>query len=92
MLADVDGVPAGGCCIDFVNGIGAGDQLPEANGQGMPVPPGRIDSIAWILNHYDPNDDPALPLQGTTAQQAASVQAAIWHYSDGFDLTGGTIG
>jgi TQXA domain-containing protein len=89
MLATVDGVPTMGYCIDFANGIGAGDQLPEADWQDMPVAPGRINSIAWILNHYYPKDDPAFPLQGTTAQKAASVQAAIWHYSDGFDLGGG---
>ena len=54
----------------------------------MPVPPGRIDSIAWILNHYYPKVDPAFPLQGTPAQMAAAVQTAIWHYSDGFELQG----
>ena len=90
MLATVDGVPTQGYCIDFTHGISGGASLPEADWAQMPVPPGRIDSIAWVLNHFYPQDDPKYPLQGTVAQKAASVQAAIWHFSDGFDL--GTSG
>lgn len=90
MLATVDGVPTQGYCIDFTHGISGGATLPEADWAQMPVPAGRIDSIAWVLNHYYPQDDPAFPLQGNAAQKAASVQAAIWHFSDGFEL--GTSG
>ena len=86
MLATIDGVPSQGYCIDFTHGISAGASLPEADWEQMPVPPGRIDSLAWILNHYYPQNDPQFPLQGTNAQKAASVQAAIWHFSDGFEL------
>lgn len=86
MLATVDGVPTQGYCIDFTHGISGGATLPEADWAQMPVPEGRIDSIAWVLNHYYPANDPAFPIQGTNAQKAASVQAAIWHFSDGFDL------
>ncbi len=86
MLANIDGVASQGYCIDLSHGISVGATLPETDWQQMPVSPARIDSIAWILNHYYPQIDPAFPLQGTNAQKAAAVQSAIWHFSDGFDL------
>ena len=86
MLATIDGVASQGYCIDLSHGISVGATLPETDWQQMPVTPGRIDSIAWLLNHYYPQTDAAFPLQGTNAQKAAAVQSAIWHFSDAFDL------
>ena len=86
MLATIDGAPSQGYCIDLSHGIAKGAALPETDWSQMPVPPGRIDSIAWLLNHYYPQTDPAYPLQGSAGQKAAAVQAAIWHFSDGFEL------
>src|SRR5690606_17873811 len=42
-----------------------------------------------ILRHYYPNGDgpEGSQITGTNAQKAAATQAAIWHYTDDYELT-----
>ena len=51
----------------------------------------NLDTVAGILAAYAPNGTgPAgYEITGTVAQQAAATQAAIWHFTDGFNLTVG---
>ena len=47
--------------------------------------------MAGILATFAPEGTgpAAFEITGSTAQQAAATQAAIWHFTDGFDLTVG---
>jgi TQXA domain-containing protein len=45
--------------------------------------------IVWILNNYYPTV-PAMPSELSTAvQRKAAVQLALWHFSDGVDISSG---
>ncbi|GAB4561953.1 MAG: hypothetical protein Kow0047_09720 [Anaerolineae bacterium] len=44
--------------------------------------------IVWILNHYYPKTDEPSSLS-TAEEKAAAVQLALWHFSDGLDISSG---
>ncbi len=59
---------------------------PTCYSQGPDV---SSQQIVWILNNYYPSvpSEPAsLP---TTAERGAAVQLAVWHFSDGVDISSG---
>jgi TQXA domain-containing protein/LPXTG-motif cell wall-anchored protein len=76
-------------CLDLEAGLDPGATLPE-------IPPSEadidnLDIIEAILRWYHPNGSgpEGHTIEGTPAQQAAATQAAIWHFSNGFDLDQG---
>ena len=76
----IDGGPDTlGYCVDLQHGIGGGDCEPQS------VQPAYGCEVTYILSHYYPNG----PVTGglTTADEAAAVQAALWHFTDCFTLT-----
>lgn len=88
----IDGeVDAQAYCIDINTPIGQGASLDEIEWDTSGV--ANLDEVEAILRHYHPNgngpdDGPAEhQIAGTDAEKAAATQAAIWHYTDGFDLT-----
>jgi len=87
----VDGVPSQTYCIDIGHHISSGQTQEEADWADANVP--NIETVARILNNYYPNTNGSLPgaylLSGSNNQLAASVQAAIWHFTDSFDLNPG---
>ena len=86
----VDGSPTTGYCIDIGTEIQPGESgLDEVDWDTSGVQ--NLDTVAGILAAYAPNGTgPAgYEITGTDAQQAAATQAAIWHFTDGFNLTVG---
>ncbi len=85
-FTDGAGVPGQGYCIDllthrvhtasYTDGARI-DQAGIANAQ----------QVLWLLNNAYPKAPPMLGSDNTGAARSSSVvQAAIWHYSDGFQL------
>lgn len=78
-------------CIDIHTAIGTdtGRGLDETDWATSGIR--NLDQVAHILNTYDAATG-AGGLVGNHAQRAAGIQAAIWHYTDGFELaqTGAT--
>lgn len=74
-------------CIDINTPIEPGADLDEIDWATSGV--NNLETVEAILRHYYPNGDgPADHLiTGTNAQKAMATQAAIWHFTDGFDLT-----
>jgi len=90
MAMTVDGSPATGYCIDIGTEIQPGETgLDEVDWATSGVP--DLDTVAGILAAYFPNGTgPAgYEISGDDAERAAATQAAIWHFTDGFDLTVG---
>ena len=87
----IDGASgAAGYCIDIGTSIDPGESgLGEVDWDTSGVP--NLDTVGRILAAYHPNGSgPAgFEITGTDAQRAAATQAAIWHVTDGFDLTVG---
>ncbi len=86
----VDGSSTTGYCIDIGTEIQPGESgLDEVDWDTSGVQ--NLDTVAGILAAYAPNGTgPAgFEITGSAAQQAAATQAAIWHFTDGFDLTVG---
>src|SRR5690606_39112687 len=90
MALTIDGTPgAAGYCIDIHTGIPDGTSgLQEVDWSTSGV--GNLDAVERILRSYHPNGDgpDGYRITGTTAQMAAATQAAIWHFTDGFELAG----
>src|SRR5690606_16854006 len=84
-IVTVDGQRATGYCIDIHNQAGRGP-LDEIDWETSGV--ANLEAIKAILVNYTADgDEPAdFPLVGSKADRALAIQAAIWHYSDGFDL------
>jgi TQXA domain-containing protein/LPXTG-motif cell wall-anchored protein len=83
----IDGtVEARGYCIDINTSIAKGTELDEIEWNEANVP--NLDKVEAILRWYHPNGDgpDGAKITGSDAQKAAATQAAIWHYTDGFDL------
>lgn len=87
----IDGASgAAGYCIDIGTTIEPGESgLGEVDWDTSGVP--DLDTVGRILAAYHPNGSgPAgYEITGTDAQRAAATQAAIWHVTDGFELTVG---
>jgi len=82
----IDGTETFAYCIDIHNGLQFNQ--PHEEGDWSESNVANLGKITRILRQY--------PADGTAARgdavEAAAVQAAIWHFSDGFDLTGGDPG
>lgn len=63
-------------CVDIHNPIQNGDIVPQV---AFDYPC----EVVWIVNNTYPNAAPVLSVD----REAAAVQAAIWFYTDGFDIT-----
>jgi len=68
-------------CIDIDISTQNGNRY-ELDGSGADP------NIIWILNNYYPNT--GLPDGLTNTEKGAAVQLAIWHFSNGLDLSSGT--
>src|SRR5262245_21399697 len=74
----IDGGPSTlGYCVDLHHPISGGDCEPQSQQPAYPC------EVTYILTHFYPSTAPAL----STADEAAAVQAAIWHFTDCFTLT-----
>ena len=83
----IDGVPGAGYCIDIHTGITAGTSgMPEVDWDTSGVT--NLSAVEQILGSYHPaGSGPAgYAITGTVAQRAAATQAAIWHFTDGFEM------
>lgn len=84
----IDGeVDAQAYCIDINTAVREGATLDEVDWETSGV--NNLEKVEAILRHYYPNGDgpDGHKITGTDAQKAAATQAAIWHYTDGFELT-----
>ncbi|HEX5365888.1 MAG TPA: thioester domain-containing protein, partial [Acidimicrobiales bacterium] len=91
MAVRIDGTPATAYCIDVGTSIEPGEAgLVEGEWASSGVP--ALDVVAGILAAYFPNGDgpDGYRITGDDSQQAAATQAAIWHFTDGFELTRGS--
>jgi len=75
-------------CVDFIGGIKEGDVLPEAPWDESGV--ANRDAVERILNSYFPigSGPEGHEITGTDSEKAAGTQAAIWHFTNGFELEG----
>ena len=73
-------------CVDFADRINGGDVLPEAPWGESDV--ANRDNVERILNSYHPigAGPEGYEIEGTDAQKAAATQAAVWHFTNGFQL------
>lgn len=73
-------------CIDLHTPIPTNTDLDEIEWATSGV--ANLDKVEVILAHYHPNGTgpEGHEIEGTDAQKAAATQAAIWHYTDGFEL------
>lgn len=89
MAMTIDGsTGAAGYCIDIHTTIDDGASgLAEVDWASSGVP--QLEVVEMILGSYHPSGSgPAgYEIVGTEAQRAAATQAAIWHHTDGFELS-----
>jgi Thioester domain len=82
----IDGTPAFAYCIDINNPLQLNQPHEEGDWSDSNV--ANLAKITRILQQH--------PADATAARndavEAAAVQAAIWHFSDGFELSGGAAG
>jgi hypothetical protein len=85
----VDGSEELGYCIDFFDRASTTTPLPEEEWNEVDV--ANRDSVGRILGAYHPigTGPEGYEIEGTDSQKAAATQAAIWHYTNGFDLDEG---
>jgi TQXA domain-containing protein len=85
----IDGVSSKAYCIDIFTGIDNEDQptWTEVGWSGAGI--ANLETVEAILRHYYPNGNgPAgHELTGTADDKAMGTQAAIWHFTDGFELS-----
>ena len=76
-------------CIDINTPIESGAMLDEIEWETSGVT--NLAVVEAILANYLPNGvgPDGYEITGTDAQKAVATQAAIWHVTDGFDLTTG---
>ena len=76
----------GAYCVDFIGGIDEGDTIPEVPWDGSSV--ANRDAVERILNSYFPVGvgPEGYEIEGTDSEKAAATQAAIWHFTNGFEL------
>ncbi len=78
-------------CIDLHTPIPQDTDLDEIDWETSGVD--ELDKVEVILAHYHPNgtgpegeENEIYEIDGSDAQKAAATQAAIWHYTDGYEL------
>lgn len=73
-------------CIDIHTPIRRGATLDEIDWDTSGVE--NLAKVEAILRHYHPNGDgpEGHKITGSDNEKGAATQAAIWHYTDGFDL------
>jgi LPXTG-motif cell wall-anchored protein len=73
-------------CIDFVDDISVGNELPEADWNSSDV--ANRDKVERILGSYFPigNGPPGYEIEGNDRQKAAGTQAALWHFTNNFTM------
>lgn len=84
----IDGeVDALAYCIDINTAIRDGDTVDEVEWDTSGV--ANLETVEAILRWYHPNDDGPDDAQiaGSDAERAAATQAAIWHFTDGYELS-----
>ena len=83
--ATIDGNSGSMYCIDIVHPIAKySESQPHVYTDNGSTP----STITYILNNCYPNKSyPYTGSAGSVDNEAASVQAAIWHYSDGLDIS-----
>jgi TQXA domain-containing protein len=76
-------------CIDILTDIDGNPTYDEASWSDSGID--NLAAVEAILRHYYPNGNgPAeFPLVGSNAEKAMGTQAAIWHFTDGFELSTG---
>jgi hypothetical protein len=80
-----DGTLAWAYCIEINRSLDTSDPYDASSWGGAGV--GGLDVVSYILGAYGPSASPPRD----TSFDGAAVQAAIWHFTDGFDL-GGSAG
>jgi len=73
-------------CVDFEDDIHEGDVLGEADWASSAI--ANRDEVERILGSYHPiGVGPAgYEIEGNNRQKAAATQAAVWHFTNGFNL------
>jgi hypothetical protein len=86
---EVGGSQELGYCIDFFDRTSTTTPLPEEEWDSVDV--ANRDTVGRVLGSYHPVGvgPEGFEIEGTGAQKAAATQAAIWHYTNGFDLDQG---
>jgi len=87
----IDGdTPGQAYCIDIATDIIGDPTYEEVDWASSGID--NLETVEAILRHYYPNGDgpDAFPLVGSDADKAMGTQAAIWHFTDGFELTDDT--
>jgi|RhiMethySRZTD1v2_1073278.scaffolds.fasta_scaffold00875_13 TQXA domain-containing protein len=86
----IDGTPSQAYCIDIFTPISGSPSYDEVDWATSGVD--NLATVEAILRHYYPNGDgpEGFTLTGSNAEKAMGTQAAIWHFTDGFDLNGST--
>lgn len=79
---EIDGMgpPVEAYCVDIDNGISPGTTLPQ-------VPPDYPDEVLFILNNAWPQTNSIGTPLGSANDEAASVQCAIWNFTDNYVCT-----
>lgn len=83
----IDGVESRAYCIDILTPIDMGAVLDETDWDESNVD--NLAKVEAILRWYHPDGDgpDGHKITGSNAEKAMATQAAIWHYTDGFELT-----
>jgi len=73
-------------CVDLISRLEEGDTIPEVPWDGSAI--ANRDAVERILNSYFPIGvgPEGYEIQGTDSEKAAATQAAIWHFTNGFEL------
>jgi len=74
------GTPTESYCVDIHNPLEAGDTQPQ-------VSPDYPCEVVTILNHAYPNPNGIGSALADVNREAAAVQSAIWHFTDGFVIS-----
>jgi TQXA domain-containing protein len=67
-------------CVDLHEEVRVGDSMPQ-------TPPAYPCEVVYVLNNTFPNPNMIAGRLTNSNREAAAVQAAIWHFTDGFSVT-----
>ncbi len=73
-------------CVDLIDRLDEGKTIPEAPWDESAI--ANRDAVERILNSYFPIGvgPEGYEIEGTDSEKAAATQAAIWHFTNGFEL------